>query len=75
VCLVGFTPSFLRAISTGFTLLFSYMDTKYTHHIHPHPPFSYAYPSPTGKHPWKRFTGQLKEIKIIWQIRTSDLDL
>jgi hypothetical protein len=41
--LVRFTPSIilplLRIISTGFFLLFSYMNTKYIHHIHPHSPF------------------------------------
>jgi hypothetical protein len=41
-----------RTISTGFILLFSYMNTKYVHHIHPHSPFPYA--PPTSTHPQKR---------------------
>jgi hypothetical protein len=47
------SPS-LRTISTSFILLFSYTNTKYIHYIHSHSPFSYAFPSPTGTHPWKR---------------------
>jgi hypothetical protein len=31
-------PPLLRTISTGFVVLFSYMNTKYIHHIHPPPP-------------------------------------
>jgi hypothetical protein len=42
-------PPVLRTISTGF-ILFSYVDTKYIHHIHPHSPFlctpSYWYSPP-----------------------------
>jgi hypothetical protein len=44
----------LRTISTGFILLFSYMDTKYIHNIHPHFPFPCAHPPPTGPNSWKR---------------------
>jgi hypothetical protein len=50
--LVGFTPSIilllspsslLRTTSTGFILLFSYMDKKQIHHIHLHSPFPYGF--------------------------------
>jgi hypothetical protein len=37
----------LRTISTGFILLFSYMDTKYIH-IYTLSPFPCAHPPPTG---------------------------
>jgi hypothetical protein len=36
----------LRTISTGFILLFSYVNIKYAHHIHPHLPFAYAHSLP-----------------------------
>jgi hypothetical protein len=57
--LVGFTPSIvllllpysLRIISTGFILLFSYVYTKYIHHITLIPPFFV----PIDTHLWKRF--------------------
>jgi hypothetical protein len=35
----------LKTISTSFIVLFSYMNTKYTHHIHSHSLFPYS-PSP-----------------------------
>jgi hypothetical protein len=45
--LFSLSPSpFLRTISTVFILLFSYMNTKYIHHIHPHSPFLHAHPFP-----------------------------
>jgi hypothetical protein len=44
----------LRTILAGFILLFSYMDTKYIHHIHPYSPFSCVHPPLTGIHPWER---------------------
>jgi hypothetical protein len=31
-------------MSTGFIVLFSYMNTKYIHHIHPPLPFPYTVP-------------------------------
>jgi hypothetical protein len=34
----------LRIISAGFNLLFSHVDTKHIHHIHPHSPFPCAHP-------------------------------
>jgi hypothetical protein len=37
-------PSLVRPISTGFILLFSYMDTKHTHYINPSSPFPRAHP-------------------------------
>jgi hypothetical protein len=40
-------PPLHRAISTGF-ILFSYMNTKYRHRIHPPSPFPYALPPPAG---------------------------
>jgi hypothetical protein len=47
--LVRFPPSppsiLLRTMSTGFILLFAYMNTKYIHHIQAYSPFSYATPS------------------------------
>jgi hypothetical protein len=44
-------PSFslfplLRTISTDFSLLFSWMDIKYIHHIHLIPPFFVLFPIP-----------------------------
>jgi hypothetical protein len=62
--LVGFTPSIvlpllpfllLRIISAGFILLFSYMETKYVHCIHPYSPFPCVHLSPLGTHLQKRF--------------------
>jgi hypothetical protein len=60
---VGFTPSIIilleqdplliRTISTGFILLFSYMDTKYIHHIHFHSHFTCAHPLPVTLTPRK----------------------
>jgi hypothetical protein len=47
-------PSLLRTISTGFILLFSYMDTKYIHCIYPHSPFPCIHSLSTDTHPWKR---------------------
>jgi hypothetical protein len=49
--LIRFTPSivvpfhlpFLRTISAGFILLFSYINTKYVHHISTHSPFPNAH--------------------------------
>jgi hypothetical protein len=46
---------FLRTISTGLILLFSYMDTKHTYHMHPHSPFPCDNPHSTGIQPQKRF--------------------
>jgi hypothetical protein len=60
--LVGFAPSItlffplplLKTISIGFILLFSYMDTKNIHHIHPHSLLPVPTPS-IGTHLQKRF--------------------
>jgi hypothetical protein len=52
--LVGFihslsSPSPLWTTSKSFILLFSYMDTKHIHHIHPHSPFPCAHPTLTPR--------------------------
>jgi hypothetical protein len=39
-------PSLPSTISTDFILLFSYMNTKCIHHIHPHSPFPYVLSPP-----------------------------
>jgi hypothetical protein len=41
----------MRTISIGFILLFSCMNTKYSHYIHSHSPFPYAH-LPIGEHNW-----------------------
>jgi hypothetical protein len=45
IILPHLSPILLKTISTGLILLFSYMNTKYMHHIH-HLPFPYAHPIP-----------------------------
>jgi hypothetical protein len=47
-----FPTTTVRTISTGFSLLFLYMDTRYIH-SHPHSSFPYAHPPPTSTHPQK----------------------
>jgi hypothetical protein len=47
-------PPLLEQFQQVFILLFSYMDTKYIHHIHPHSSFPCAHPPPSSTHPWKR---------------------
>jgi hypothetical protein len=37
-------PLHLRTISVGFIILFSFVNTKYIHNIHPYSPFPYALP-------------------------------
>jgi hypothetical protein len=44
-------PPLLRTIRTGFIILFSYLNTKYIHHILPLSPFPYAFPSPVVSTP------------------------
>jgi hypothetical protein len=44
---------FLRTISMGLIIIFSYMNTKYIHHIHPHLSFPYALPLPLLPTPGK----------------------
>jgi hypothetical protein len=46
-----YPPLPLTTISTGFIVLFSYMNTKYIHNIFPPSPSAYDYLTPTGTCP------------------------